>query len=150
MRPDAGSGLLLTARDDPRITGIGRWLRRFNIDEFPQLLNVLLGQMSLVGPRPDVAGFADLLEGDDRILLSIRPGITGPATLAFSNEEELLTTVGDPEKYNREIIFPAKIKINRRYIENYSFGMDIMYILATFIPVLRKQVAPLFKSVPNE
>ena len=87
--------------------------------------------MSFVGPRPDVAGFADKLSGDDRIILSVRPGITGPATLKYINEEEILAAQGDPEKYNREIIFPDKVRLNREYIENYSFVKDIIYIFQT-------------------
>lgn len=112
------------------------------MDELPQLINVFLGHMSFVGPRPDTAEFADLLQGEERIILSIRPGITGPATLAFIDEEELLANSADPEKYNREVIFPAKIMLNRQYISNYSFRKDILYILATIIPGLRERVVP--------
>ena len=150
MKTVKGVTSVFTARNDPRITRIGSLLRRIKLDELPQLINVLLGQMSFVGPRPDVVGFADVLLGEDRIILSIRPGVTGPATLAFSNEEELLSTVDDPEEYNREVIFPTKVKMNRLYVENYSFTMDLMYILATIIPVIKQRVVPLFKSVTNE
>ena len=95
-----GVDTTVTTGHDVRITRSGAWMRRWKIDELPQLLNVIRGDMSLVGPRPDVPGFADLLSGADRIVLSVRPGITGPATLAFRHEEWLLTTVADPESHN--------------------------------------------------
>lgn len=121
----------VTTKKDPRITPLGAILRKTKIDELPQLLNVLLGQMSLVGPRPDVPGFADKLEGADRIVLTIRPGITGPASLKYRNEEEILAKQADPERYNREVIFVDKVRINREYIENYSFLKDLQYIWQT-------------------
>jgi len=91
-------GGTVTTDDDPRITRIGKILRKFKLDELPQLWNVLKGDMSFVGPRPDVPGYADKLEGDERIVLSVRPGITGPATLKYRNEEEILASVEDPIK----------------------------------------------------
>jgi len=121
----------VTRENDPRITRLGRFWRKTKIDELPQLINVLLGQMSFVGPRPDVPGFADLLTGDDRIILSVRPGITGPATLKFRNEENLLAQQEDPEAYNREIVWPEKVRLNREYIERYSFWQDFKYIWQT-------------------
>jgi lipopolysaccharide/colanic/teichoic acid biosynthesis glycosyltransferase len=117
--------------NNPRITKIGRFLRKTKLDELPQLWNVLLGNMSFVGPRPDVPGFADKLQGEDRIVLSIRPGITGPASLAFRNEEELLAQQENPEQYNREIIWPEKVRINKEYIRNYSLWLDIKIIWKT-------------------
>jgi len=131
---------VVTTRGDPRITRIGSLMRRFKLDELPQLINVLTGQMSFVGPRPDVSGFADLLQGEDRIILSVRPGITGPATLAFSNEEEMLANCDDPERYNREVVYQIKVRINRQYIQEYRFYKDLLYIMATLLPVLRRQV----------
>ena len=95
------------------------------------LINVLLGQMSFVGPRPDVPRFADVLTDDDQIVLSIRPGITGPASLKHRDEEELLAEQDDPVKYNSEVIFPDKVRVNKEYIKNYSFLKDISYILKT-------------------
>ena len=89
--------------------------------------------MSFVGPRPDVPGFADQLEGEDRVILSVRPGITGPATLKYRNEEEILAQQPDPERYNDEVIFPDKVRINREYIDNYSFMGDIRHIINTTI-----------------
>jgi lipopolysaccharide/colanic/teichoic acid biosynthesis glycosyltransferase len=124
----------VTTSIDPRITKIGRFFRKTKIDELPQLINVFMGQMSFVGPRPDMAGFADKLIGNDLVVLSVRPGITGPATLKYRNEELLLALQSDPERYNRAIIFPDKVKINREYVENYKFILDIKYIFLTIIP----------------
>ena len=123
----------VTTTNDPRITLLVRFFRKAKIDELPQLINVFLGHMSFVGPRPDVPGFADNLSGADRIILSVRPGITCPATLKYKNEEEILARQTDPEKYNREVIFPDKVRLNREYVENYSFGKDIKYIFQTII-----------------
>jgi lipopolysaccharide/colanic/teichoic acid biosynthesis glycosyltransferase len=137
MRDFQGVVTSVTTAQDPRITPLGHFLRKTKIDELPQLINVLIGQMSFVGPRPDVAGFADQLWGEDRIILSIRPGITGPATLQFCFEEDLLAKQPDPEKYNREVIFPEKVRLNRAYVENYSFRGDMQYILRTVLTVFR-------------
>lgn len=131
MRHIPGYTTTSTTSHDPRITKSGRFFRRAKIDELPQLWNVLWGQMSFVGPRPDVPGYADKLEGDDRIVLSIRPGITGPATLFYRNEEEILAEQEDPETYNDTVIWPNKVRMNREYIENYRFSDDIKYILET-------------------
>ena len=131
MRSSDTVSTVVTTSTDPRITPLGRFWRRTKIDELPQLFNVLIGNMSFVGPRPDVPGFADLLEGEDRVILSVRPGITGPATLKYRNEESLLASVDDPEAYNREVIFPDKVRINREYIENWSFWRDMRYIFTT-------------------
>jgi lipopolysaccharide/colanic/teichoic acid biosynthesis glycosyltransferase len=131
MRRIEGIDTTVTLENDPRITIIGKILRRTKIDELPQLVNVLLGDMSFVGPRPDVPGYADQLQGADRVILAIRPGITGPATLKYRDEESLLRQVGNPERYNSEVVFPDKVRINREYVENYSFLGDIRYILRT-------------------
>lgn len=133
MRNDPAIRTTATSADDPRITRLGRFWRKTKIDELPQLINVLSGDMSFVGPRPDVPGFADELTGHDRIVLSIRPGITGPATLKFRNEEALLAQQDDPETYNRTVIFPEKVRLNRQYVEQYSFLKDLEYIWHTFI-----------------
>ncbi|MFA5240021.1 MAG: sugar transferase [Phycisphaerae bacterium] len=124
-------GSSVTVKDDPRITPVGRFLRKFKLDELPQLINVLKGDMSFVGPRPDVQGFADKLRGEDRIILNVRPGITGPATLKYRNEEELLAKQANPDKYNAEVIYPDKVRLNREYVKNYSFWKDIGYIIET-------------------
>lgn len=117
--------------NDTRITSFGRFLRKFKLDEIPQIFNVLFGTMSFVGPRPDVKGYADLLRGEDRIILSVKPGITGPATLKFKDEESLLEKQENPKKYNDEVIWKEKIKINKKYIENWTFIGDVKYILKT-------------------
>ena len=122
----------VTPSNDPRITRLGRVFRKLKIDELPQLINVMAGQMSFVGPRPDVPGFADRLAGEERLLLSIRPGITGPATLKYRNEEQLLAAQDNPEQYNREVIWPDKVRINLDYIRRWSLAKDIGYIWQTF------------------
>ena len=121
----------VTTAGDARITPLGRFFRRTKLDELPQLINVLKGDMSFVGPRPDVPGYADALIGDDRIILAVRPGITGPATLAYRDEEALLASVPNPEAYNREVIWPDKVRLNREYVENWSFWRDMFYIWVT-------------------
>ena len=121
----------ITRENDPRITRLGRVWRKMKIDELPQLWNVLVGDMSFVGPRPDVPGFADRLEGEEQLILSIRPGITGPATLKYRNEEELLAAQDDPERYNREVIWPDKVRINLEYIRAWSLMGDVRYIRRT-------------------
>lgn len=125
------TGETVTVAGDARITPLGARLRSYKLDELPELWNVLVGEMSFVGPRPDVPGFADALTGDDREILRLRPGITGPATLKYRNEEELLATVDDPKRYNDEVIFPDKVRINRYYLHHPSFRMDLQMILAT-------------------
>ncbi len=134
MKEVAHVSTSVTTDRDPRITRLGRFFRKTKIDELPQLVNVLLGDMSFVGPRPDVPGFADRLKGDDRLILSVRPGITSPATLKFRNEEEILASQQDPEQYNRDVLFPEKTVLNREYVENYSFCGDIRLIFATIFP----------------
>ena len=119
------------------LTPFSEWLRRHKLDELPQLWNVLVGDMCFVGPRPDVPGYADKLEGDDREMLQLRPGITGPASLKYRDEEELLARQADPLKYNDEVLFPDKVRINRYYLHHWSLGTDIRIILAT---VLRKKI----------
>ena len=131
MRDVRGIDTNVTTLNDPRITKLGFFFRKTKIDELPQLINVLQGKMSFVGPRPDVSGYADKLNGDDNIILSIKPGITGPASLKYRNEEELLAEQADPEKYNREVLFPDKVRLNREYIDNYSFCKDMKYIWET-------------------
>lgn len=128
MRDLAGVDTTVTTGTDQRITGLGRFWRRTKIDELPQLINVLKGDMSFVGPRPDVPGYADTLEGKDMIILSVRPGITGPATLKYRDEESLLAKQNDPEAYNNDIIWPDKVRLNRAYVENWTFLKDMRYI----------------------
>ena len=131
MRDDHEASTYITTAMDKRITHFGRFLRKTKLDELPQLWNVLIGQMSLVGPRPDVPGYADQLQGEDRIILTIKPGITGPASLAFRDEEELLAKQENPQQYNDDVIWPEKVRINKEYIKNYSLRKDIQIIWKT-------------------
>lgn len=124
-------GSSVSVRGESRITPIGATLRRYKLDELPELWNVLKGDMSFVGPRPDVPGYADKLEGDSRRMLELRPGITGPATLKYRNEEELLASVENPLEYNDHVIFPDKVRINLYYLDHYSFWKDLQMILCT-------------------
>jgi lipopolysaccharide/colanic/teichoic acid biosynthesis glycosyltransferase len=133
MRVVPGLDSTVTTSNDLRITRFGRLMRQAKLDELPQLWNVLCGQMSFVGPRPDVPGYADRLKGADRIVLSVRPGITGPASLKYHNEESLLARSSDPLKFNDETIWPDKVRINREYVENYSFIKDLIYIKRTLV-----------------
>lgn len=114
------------------ITKSGAFFRKYKLDELPQLFNVLAGSMSFVGPRPDVPSYADQLEGADRIILQVRPGITGPASLKYKDEEVLLSASADPVWYNDTIIWPDKVRINKEYVMNYSLLSDVKYIVQTF------------------
>ncbi len=131
MKPVLGVNTNVTQKNDVRITISGAIFRKTKIDELPQLWNVLIGQMSFVGPRPDVKGYADKLQGKDKVILSVRPGITGPASLKYKNEEELLAEQSNPEQYNNEVIWPDKVKINVNYVKNWSFIQDMRYIYQT-------------------
>lgn len=138
-------GLSVAYPDEGRVTPEGAMLRRTKLDELPELWDVLIGNMSFVGPRPDVPGYADQLEGEDRVILEMRPGITGPATLKYKHEEELIKDYvtkakadGDPRSeveialwYNDKILYPDKVRINCEYYRNYSFFKDIGLILKT-------------------
>ena len=124
-------GSCVSVAGESRITPLGAWLRRYKIDELPELWNVLKGDMSFVGPRPDVPGYADRLQGDDRIILALKPGITGPATLKYRNEEELLAAQPDPQRYNDEVIYPDKVRINVEYAKTRSFAGDLKIIMQT-------------------
>jgi len=126
---ESHSGEVITVKGDKRVTPLGAWLRKYKLDELPELWNVLKGDMSFVGPRPDLPGYADKLTGEAREILKLRPGITGPATLKYINEEEILASVEDPLKYNDEVIFPDKVRINLEYLRNQSFFGDIRLIL---------------------
>lgn len=127
------SGSSVSVKGESRITPLGAKLRKYKLDELPELWNVLIGDMSFVGPRPDVPGYADKLEGENRRILSLRPGITCPASLKYRNEEELLAEQEDPLKYNDEVLFPDKVKINIEYLDNWSFWNDIKIIIYTVL-----------------
>lgn len=126
-------GSSVSVAGESRITPLGAKLRKYKLDELPELWNVLIGNMSFVGPRPDVPGYADKLQGEDRRVLELRPGITGPASLKYRNEEELLATVDDPKRYNDEVIFPDKVRINLNYLKHWNFWLDIKIIIYTIL-----------------
>ena len=123
----------IASTEQNRITPLGEKLRRYKLDELPELWNVLKGDMSFVGPRPDVPGYADQLQGEERDILKLKPGITGPASLKYRNEEELLASVENPAQYNDEVIFPDKVRLNLYYLKNYSFIKDIQMIVYTVL-----------------
>ena len=145
------SGSSVSVAGESRITPLGAVLRKYKLDELPELWNVLKGDMSFVGPRPDVPGYADALMGEDREVLQLRPGITGPASLKYRDEEEMLAAVAaalqkgetvctsdgraisSVQEYNDVVIFPDKVRINRYYLHHYSFWMDIKMIFATVL-----------------
>lgn len=127
------SGSTVSVAGESRITPLGAKLRRYKLDELPELWNVLIGDMSFVGPRPDVPGYADKLEGDDRRVLQLRPGITGPASLKYRDEEVLLAVQDDPLEFNDKVIYPDKVRINLYYLDHYSFVADIKMIIATIL-----------------
>lgn len=127
------SGSTVSVAGESRITPLGAKLRRYKLDELPELWNVLIGDMSFVGPRPDVPGYADKLEGDDRRVLQLRPGITGPASLKYRDEEILLASQANPQVFNDKVIYPDKVRINLYYLDHYSFLADIKMIFATVL-----------------
>lgn len=130
----AGEGTTsIASKEENRITPLGKKLRRYKLDELPELWNVLKGDMSFVGPRPDVPGYADKLKGKDRDILKLKPGITGPASLKYRQEEDLLNTVENPQEYNDKIIYPDKVRLNLYYLEHYSFCKDIEMIVCTVL-----------------
>ena len=129
----AHGGSSISVAGEARITPLGAKLRKYKLDELPELWNVLIGDMSFVGPRPDVPGYADKLVGEDREILQLKPGITGPASLKYRTEEEILASVEDPIRYNDEVIFPDKVRINREYMEEWSFWGDIRIIFKTVL-----------------
>lgn len=133
MREVKGISTSITQMSDVRITKSGSFFRKTKLDELPQLWNVLIGQMSFVGPRPDILGYADQLTGEEKIIISIRPGITGPASIKYKNEELTLSKYNDFKKYNDEIIWPDKVKINCDYVKNWSFWSDMYYIYLTIV-----------------
>jgi lipopolysaccharide/colanic/teichoic acid biosynthesis glycosyltransferase len=124
-------GLAITAAGDSRITSIGRILRRFKLDELPQLWNVLKGDMSLVGPRPEVARYVESYSIAQRQVLAARPGITDPASIVYRHEETILERQPDPDRYYREVVLPHKLTLNLEYLRRVSFSYDLSLILRT-------------------
>lgn len=133
MKVAGGGKTSIASKEEDRITPLGQKLRRYKLDELPELWNVLKGDMSFVGPRPDVPGYADKLQGHDRDILKLKPGITGPASLKYRNEEDLLNSVDNPQEYNDNIIYPDKVRLNLYYLEHYSFLKDIQMIICTVL-----------------
>jgi lipopolysaccharide/colanic/teichoic acid biosynthesis glycosyltransferase len=130
MKVDHG-GNSISVKGESRITPLGASLRKYKLDELPELWNVFMGEMSFVGPRPDIPGYADLLLGEDRKILLLKPGITGPASIKYFNEEEILALQSDPKKYNDEVIYPDKVRINLEYLKRRNILMDFFFILLT-------------------
>lgn len=126
-------GSSVSVAGESRITPLGAVLRKYKLDELPELWSVLVGQMSFVGPRPDVPGYADCLQGKERDILKLRPGITCEATLKYRNEEELLAKQADPKRYNDEVIYPDKVRMNLDYLANHSLVGDIRIIIKTLL-----------------
>ncbi len=120
-----------TPRDDPRITRVGRWVRRFNLDELPQLVNVLKGEMSIVGPRPEVPQYVDLFTEEEKAILSVRPGITDWATLWVRNEGKILEGSDDPERTYMEKVWPEKHRLQLEYVRNHSLWVDTRIMVQT-------------------
>ncbi len=137
MRTDADKlGLLTVGSNDPRITRVGAILRKYKLDELPQLWNVLTGEMSIVGPRPEVRRFTDLYsQAQKKLIFSVRPGITDYASIEYSNENILLSTVPDPEQYYVNELLPAKIRLNLLFIQNPSFGNYLQIIFRTIFKI---------------
>lgn len=137
MRPDSDSkGLLTVGARDSRITRVGYFLRKYKIDEFPQLLNILKGDMSIVGPRPEVRKYVDLYTPEQMRVLSVRPGLTDYASIRYVNENEVLAASDDPERTYIEEMMPAKLALNLQYIDNQSLKEDFKLIFKTFTAIL--------------
>lgn len=133
MRVGSDKGSLVTiGGHDPRITRSGYFIRKFKLDEFPQLINVFVGDMSLVGPRPEVRHYVEYWTPEQMHVLDVRPGITDPASIKFRNENELMEAASDPEKYYIEVIMQEKIKLYLEYVQHHSFLGDIGLIFKTF------------------
>ena len=140
MRVGADKGSLVTiGGHDPRVTKSGYFIRKFKFDELPQLINVFLGDMSLVGPRPEVRHYVDYWTPEQMHVLDVRPGITDPASIKFRNENELMENAEDPEKYYIEVIMQEKIKLYLEYVEKHSFLYDIGLIFKTFFVIVHER-----------
>ena len=139
MRVGSDKGSLVTiGGHDPRITKSGYFIRKFKLDELPQLINVFIGDMSLVGPRPEVRHYVDYWTPEQMHVLDVRPGITDPASIKFRNENELMENAEDPEKYYIEVIMQEKLKLYLEYVDNHSFWGDIQLIFQTFVAIIKE------------
>lgn len=130
-------GLLTIGGKDPRVTAIGYYLRKYKIDELPQLFNVLFGTMSLVGPRPEVRKYVVLYTKEQQLILSVKPGITDFASLEYINENELLAKSSDPEQTYINVIMPAKLGLNAKYIQHQGFSVDLRIICNTILKIIK-------------
>ncbi len=140
MRVGSDKGSLVTIGGrDPRVTRSGYWIRKFKLDELPQLINVFVGDMSLVGPRPEVRHYVDYWTPKQMHVLDVRPGITDPASIKFRNENELMEKAEDPEKYYIEVIMQEKLKLYLEYVANHSFWGDIGLIFKTFWVIVKER-----------
>ncbi len=140
MRVGADKGSLVTIGGrDPRVTKSGYWIRKFKLDELPQLINVFIGDMSLVGPRPEVRHYVDYWTPEQMHVLDVRPGITDPASIKFRNENELMEQAEDPEKYYIEVIMQEKIKLYLGYVEKHNFFYDLGLIFKTFWVIVKER-----------
>lgn len=128
---------LLTIGSDERITAIGKWMRKYKIDEIPQLINILKGEMSIVGPRPEVRKYVDLYSEEEKRVLSVRPGLTDYASILYMNESEILAESENPEQKYMEEIMPHKLKLNLKYIDNQSIILDLRIIFSTIGRILK-------------
>lgn len=138
MKPDSDKkGLLTVGGRDPRVTVVGYYLRKYKLDELPQLINVLIGTMSFVGPRPEVKKYVDLYNDEQKKILSVKPGITDLASIVYSNENELLAKYSDAERAYIEIVMPAKLKLNLEYISKQSFSGDLKLMVQTVFKIAR-------------
>ena len=133
-----GKGLITVGGRDPRVTRSGYYIRKYKLDELPQLINVFTGDMSLVGPRPEVRKYVDLYTPEQMHVLDVRPGITDPASIRYRNENELLAQVEDPDRYYVEVIMQDKLQLNLEYVEKQSFRFDLQLIFKTFSEIIRK------------
>lgn len=140
MRQDAERhGGQLTVGADPRVTRVGEYLRKWKLDELPQLFNVVVGEMALVGPRPEVPRYVELYDSHQRRVLSVRPGITDPASIKYRNESEVMAQQPDPEAYYRDVIMPEKLSINLAYLEHRTLSTDFRILLQTAAAILGKK-----------
>ena len=131
-------GLITVGGRDPRVTRSGYYIRKYKLDELPQLINVFTGDMSLVGPRPEVRKYVDLYTPEQMHVLDVRPGITDPASIRYRNENELLAQVEDPDRYYVEVFMQDKLPLNLEYVEKQSFRFDLQLIFKTFSEIIRK------------
>lgn len=139
MHPNSDKqGLITVGGRDPRVTRSGYFIRKYKLDELPQLINVFEGDMSLVGPRPEVRKYVDMYTPEQMRVLDVRPGITDLASIRYRNENELLAQAGDPERYYVDVIMPDKLRINLEYVEKHSFLYDVQLIFMTFWEIITK------------